>query len=38
MVLVKEQVMQLLEEVVMAIRTRNDLMPYETGIKTDIIK
>ena len=26
-----------LEEVVMAIRTRNDLMPYETGIKTELI-
>ena len=27
-----------LEEVVMAIRTRNDLMPYETGIKYNTIK
>ena len=26
-----------LEEVVMAIRTRNDLMPYNTGIKTELI-
>ena len=24
-----------LEEIVMAIKTRNDLMPYETGIKTN---
>jgi len=26
-----------LEEIVMAIKTRNDLMPYETGIKTELI-
>ena len=26
-----------LEEVVMAIKTRNDLFPYETGIKTELI-
>ena len=26
-----------LEEVVMAIKTRNDLMPYNTGIKTELI-
>ena len=26
-----------LEEVVMAIRTRNDLMPYETGINTTLL-
>jgi len=26
-----------LEEIVMAIRTRNDLMPYETGIKTELL-
>ncbi len=26
-----------LEEVVMAIKTRNDLMPYDTGIKTELI-
>ena len=26
-----------LEEIVMAIRTRNDLMPYSTGIKTELI-
>jgi len=26
-----------LEEVVMAMRTRNDLMPYKTGIKTELI-
>ena len=26
-----------LEEIVMAIRTRNDLMPYSTGIKTELL-
>ena len=26
-----------LEEIVMAIKTRNDLMPYDTGIKTELI-
>ena len=26
-----------LEEIVMAIQTRNDLMPYDTGIKTELI-
>ena len=26
-----------LEEIVMAIKTRNDLMPYETGIKTELL-
>ena len=26
-----------LEEIVMAIRTRNDLMPYRTGIKTELL-
>ena len=26
-----------LEEIVMAIKTRNDLMPYETGVKTELI-
>ena len=26
-----------LEEIVMAIRTRNDLMPYTTGIKTELL-
>jgi len=26
-----------LEEIVMAIKTRNDLMPYQTGIKTELI-
>ena len=26
-----------LEEIVMAIKTRNDLMPFETGIKTELI-
>ena len=26
-----------LEEIVMAIRTRNDLMPYKTGIKTELL-
>ena len=29
--------MQHLEEIVMAIRTRNDLMPYTTGIKTELL-
>ena len=38
MELVKELEMHALEEIVMAMKTRNDLMPYETGINTNFIK
>ena len=38
MELVRELEMHALEEIVMSMKTRNDLMPYETGINTDFIK